>query len=220
MITFEQVKANPQIHQFIKQSAEYLQDMGYTDHGFRHVGIVADRAGKIARNLKFNKLDTESTKIAGYCHDMGNFLGRSYHHYWGGMLFHQVFNQDGEIKQVADIMEAIVAHDKEEVKIMSRVSAAAIIADKSDVHRSRVLARKVDKIKADIHDRVNYAVTDNHLDVYPDKKIIRLSLVIDEKFSQPMTYFEIFTGRMVYCRTAAEYLGYKFSLEINKFKLS
>ena len=100
MITFEQVKANPQIHQFIKQSAEYLKDIGYTDHGFRHVGIVADRAGKIARNLKFNKIDTESSKIAGYCHDMGNFLGRTYHHYWGGLLFHQVFNQDDDIKQV------------------------------------------------------------------------------------------------------------------------
>lgn len=220
MITFEEVKNNPQIHQFIKQSADYLKDIGYTDHGFRHVGIVADRAGKIARDLKFNKMETESSKIAGYCHDMGNFLGRTYHHYWAGLLFHQVFNKDEDVKQVSGIMEAIVAHDKEEIKIMSRISAAAIIADKSDVHRSRVLTKKIDKIKTDIHDRVNYAVKDNHLDVYPSKKTIKLSLTIDEKFSQPMNYFEIFTERMVYCRHAAEYLGYKFGLEINNFKLA
>ncbi len=220
MITFEQVKANPQIQQFIKQSAGYLKDIGYTDHGFRHVGIVADRAGKIARNLKFSKVDTENSKIAGYCHDMGNFLGRTYHHYWAGLLFHQVFGNNKDVKQVSDIMEAIVAHDKEDINIMSKVSAAAIIADKSDVHRSRVLTKKMDKIKADIHDRVNYAVKDNQLKINNGKKTITLDLTIDTKFTQPMNYFEIFTARMVYCRHSAEYLGYKFSLEINKFKLA
>ncbi len=220
MITYNEVKINPQINLFIKKSADYLKNIGYTDHGFRHVGIVADRASKISRILKFNKLDAESAKIAGYCHDLGNFLGRTNHHYWGALLFHQVYAGDLNINQVSDIMEAIVAHDKEDVKIMSRVAAVAIIADKSDVHRSRVLTKKVDKIKADIHDRVNFAVCDNHLDVYPAKKIIRLSLTIDTKFTQLMNYFEIFTTRMVYCRLAAEYLGYKFSLEINKFKLS
>lgn len=220
MITYDEVKINPQINQFIKRSADYLKGLGYNDHGFRHVGIVADRAGKISRMLKFSKMDIESAKIAGYCHDLGNFLGRSYHHYWGALLFHQVYAGDLNINQVSVIMEAIVAHDKEDIKIMSKVAAAAIIADKSDVHRSRVLTKIVNKIKADIYDRVNFAVTDNHLDIFSDKKIIRLSLTIDTKFTQLMNYFEIFTSRMVYCRLAAEYLGYKFSLEINKFKLT
>ena len=220
MLKFEDVKNNKQIEQFVKKSASYLKKLGYTDHGFRHVNIVSDRAGKVARKLKFPTKDIESSKIAGYCHDMGNFLGRTYHHYWGGMLFHQVFNNDKDIVQVSDIMEAIVAHDKEDVKIMSKVAAAAIIADKSDVHRSRVLTKKIDKIKADIHDRVNYAVTDNHLEINTTKKNIKLNLTIDKKFTEVMNYFEIFTGRMVYCRIAAEYLGYNFSLELNKFKLA
>ena len=220
MLTFDQIKDNPQIHEFIRQSAEYLKQIGYTDHGFRHVGIVADRAAKIAREVKLSKEDVESARIAGYCHDMGNFLGRTYHHYWGGILFHQVFAGNENIRQVADIMEAVVAHDKVEPKIMSQIAAAAIIADKSDVHRSRVQEKNLVQVRLDIHNRVNFAVTDNHLDIYPKKKVIRLSLTVDVKFVEVMNYFEIFTERMVYCRVAAEYLGYKFSLEINKFKLA
>lgn len=220
MLTFDNIKKNPQIHEFIEKSAESLKIQGYTDHGFRHVGIVSDRAGKIARNLKFNETDTESVKIAGYCHDMGNFLGRSAHHYWGAMLFHQIFHGDLDVEQITGIMQAVVAHDKEQVKIMNKIAAVTIIADKSDVHRSRVLSKKMEKIKADIHDRVNYAVVDNHLVIIPDKKIIRLSLILDQKFIDILEYFEIFTNRMTYCRTAANYLGYKFSLEVNKFKLS
>jgi len=220
MLNFEEVKTNPQINEFIKRSGEYLKINGFTDHGFRHVGITADRAGKIARKLRFNKQDLESSIIAGYCHDMGNFLGRTYHHYWGAQLFHQVFNENKNISQIADIMQAIVAHDKEDVNIMNKIAAVTIIADKSDVHRSRVLVKKLDKIKIDIHDRVNYAVTDNHLDISPSKKIIKLDLDIDKKFVEVMDYFEIFTERMVYCRMAAKFLGYKFSLEINNFKLS
>ncbi|MBU1037223.1 HD domain-containing protein [Patescibacteria group bacterium] len=220
MLTFQQIKENKQIHEFIRRSAIYLKEIDYNDHGFRHVGIVSDRAGKIARTLKFNKQATESVKIAGYCHDMGNFLGRSFHHYWGAMLFHQLFGGESSIGQTADIMQAIVAHDKEEVKIMNKIAAVIIIADKSDVHRSRVLSKKIDKIRADIHDRVNYAVVDNHLILDSKKKIIKLSLTIDQKFVEVMDYFEIFTQRMIYCRSSVKYLGYKFSLEINKFKLS
>lgn len=220
MLTFNDVKNNHQIHEFIKRSGEYLKEIGYTDHSFRHVGIVADRAAKIARQIKFNKQDEESAKIAGYCHDMGNFLGRSAHHYWGAMLFHQIFHNEQEIEQICDIMQAIVAHDKEQLKIMNKVAAVMVIADKSDVHRSRVLSKKLEKIKSDVHDRVNYAVTDNHLLIDQMKKIIKLTLTIDQKFVEIIDYFEIFTKRMVYCRQAAKYLNYKFSLEINKFKLS
>ena len=103
---------------------------------------------------------------------------------------------------------------------MNKVAAVTIIADKSDVHRSRVLSKKMEYIKRDIHNRVNYAVVDNHLTIDAKKKIICLNLTIDLKFVEIMDYFEIFTARMVYCRTAAKFLGYKFSLEINKFKLS
>jgi uncharacterized protein len=220
MLTFEQVKNNKQVHEFIDRSGKYLRDLGYTDHSFRHVGIVSDRAAKIARNLKLSQLEIESAQIAGYCHDMGNFLGRTQHHYWGAILFHQIFGNEQTVAQAAEIMQAIVAHDKEEVQVMNNVAAVTIIADKSDVHRSRVLTKKMDKIKSDIHDRVNYAVVDNHLTIDPKKKIIRLSLSIDQKFLAVIEYFEIFTDRMVYCRTAADFLGYKFSLEVNNFKLS
>lgn len=220
MLSFEEVKNNKQVHKFVKKSGEYLKQLGYTDHSFRHVGIVADRAGKVARKLDFSKQDIESSKIAGYCHDMGNFLGRTFHHYWGAQLFHQVFGNDQNISQVSTIMQAIVAHDKDEVNIMNKIAAATIIADKSDVHRSRVLSKKMEKINADIHDRVNYAVIDNHLDISLKGKIIKLDLKVDKKFMEVIDYFEIFTGRMVYCRTAAKFLGYKFGLEINNFKIS
>jgi len=152
---------------------------------------------------------------------MGNFLSRSFHNYFGALLFHQVFQNNFNSKEMVIIMQAISNHDKrmEDMSFASAVSAIVVLADKSDVHRSRVLAKNIKEIKTDIHDRVNYATRASSLAVDKKKKRITLTLRIDANFVPIMEYFEIFTGRMVFCRKAAESLGYDFGLIINKFRL-
>ncbi len=219
-LTLDLVKKNPKIIDFIKQTDRYLDALGYTDHGTRHINIIADRARSIAKKLGLSERDQELSAIAAYCHDMGNFLGRTQHHYWAALLFSQVFlNEADNPNDVSTIIQAIVSHDKDDLKIVNKVTAVLILADKSDVHRSRVKNAGGSNLNKDIHDRVNYAIIDNNLLVDKGKKLITLKLNLDAKFSAPLEYFEIFTERMAFCRLAAEYLGYKFSLEINKFKL-
>ncbi|MFA6215005.1 MAG: HD domain-containing protein [Patescibacteria group bacterium] len=219
-LTLDIVKNDKKIKNFIGQTEKYLNALGYTDHGLRHINIVADRARSIAKKLGLKERDQELSSIAGYCHDLGNFLGRTQHHYWAALLFSQVFlNQVDNPDDVSTIMQAIVSHDKDELKIVDVVTAVLILADKSDVHRSRVKQSKGYNFEKDIHDRVNYAIIDNDLVVDPKRKLISLRLKLDTKFSAPLEYFEIFTERMAFCRIAAEYLGYKFGLEINNFKL-
>ncbi|MFA5022448.1 MAG: HD domain-containing protein [Patescibacteria group bacterium] len=221
-LTLDLVKQNPKIKDFVNQTERYLNALGYTDHGTRHINIVADRAKSLAHKLGLSEREQELASIAGYCHDMGNFLGRTQHHYWASFLFSQVFlNEVDNPNDVSTIIQAIVSHDKDELKIVNKVTAVLILADKSDVHRSRVKNHKMrqNDPQEDIHDRVNYAVIDNDLIVDPKKKIITLRMQLDTKFSAPLEYFEIFTERMAFCRIAAEYLSYKFGLEINNFKL-
>lgn len=219
-LTLEAVKENPKIKNFIEQTHHYLTAMEYTDHGPRHINIVSDRARSIAKKLGFSQREQELAAIAGYCHDMGNFMGRTQHHYWAALLFSQVFlNEVDDPNDVSTVVQAIVSHDKNELKIVSKITAALIIADKSDVHRSRVKMSNLKNLKEDIHDRVNYAAIDNDLLVDAKKKVITLKVQLDPKISAPLEYFEIFTERMAFCRLAAEYLGCKLGLEINKFKL-
>jgi len=219
-LILDEVKNNPKIKDFIKQTEKYLDSLGYTDHGQRHINIAADRARSIARKIGLSARDQELAAVAAYCHDMGNFLGRTQHHYWAALLFSQVFlNEVDNPNDVSTIAQAIVSHDKDDLKIVDKVTAVLILADKSDVHRSRVKKTKGRNLMKDIHDRVNYAIVDNNLVVNPKKKVITLRLKLDTKFSAPLEYFEIFTERMAFCRLAANDLGYKFSLEINKFKL-
>ncbi|HHE76609.1 MAG TPA: HD domain-containing protein, partial [Candidatus Parcubacteria bacterium] len=193
----------------------------YTDHGLRHSNLVALRARTIARKIGLNKKEEEMAAIAGFCHDMGNFLSRSFHNYFGAILFHQVFQNSFQVRELAVIMEAISNHDKrmEDMVFTSPVSAIVVLADKSDVHRSRVIAKNIKEIKTDIHDRVNYATRESKITVNEKKKRITLTLRIDTNFVPIMEYFEIFTDRMVFCRRAAESLGYSFGLIINKFRL-
>ena len=165
------------------------------------------------------KREQELSEIAAYCHDMGNFLGRTEHHYWAALLFHQIFQKDFPAQELTLIIQAIANHDKEEMKFSNKISAAVVIADKSDVHRSRVIVKSFKKINDDIHDRVNFATTNSKLKIDKNKKKVILTLQIDTKIVQIMEYFEIFTERMAYCRQAAKYLGYQFSLVINNFKL-
>jgi len=220
-LTLDLVKKNPAVNVFIKQTEKYLDALGYTDHGFRHVNIVADRARSLAAQIGLSAKDGELSAMAAYCHDMGNFLGRSQHHYQAAVLFSQIFmDQCDSPEDIAVVMQAIVSHDKDELKLVNKVSAILILADKSDVNRTRVKGKALDKIKHDIHDRVNYSVTKSDLRVNRAKKEISLALKIDTKITDPVEYFEIFIDRMTFCRQAAQYLGYKFVLIINNFKLS
>jgi len=219
MLTFSQIKNHPQVIVFLRETEKALEALEYTEHGYRHAQLVADRARNLAKEIGLNKNEQELAAVAGYCHDFGNFLGRSQHHYWGALLFHQIFQNDFTPQELALITQAIANHDKEEMKFSNQLAAIIVLADKSDVHRSRVISRAFEKIKADIHDRVNYATTETKLKVNKKEKKIVLTLKIDTKFVPIMEYFEIFTGRMAYCRQAAKYLGYKFSLVINNVKL-
>ena len=221
MITLEQVKKNPEINQFIKRTGEALNSLSYTDHGIRHSELVSNRAVEIAKDIGLNKKEQEMAGIAGFCHDMGNFIGRPFHNYSAALLFHQVFQKEISPEDLTIIMQAISYHDEKvrELALTSSISAIVILADKSDVHRQRVTNKDKEKIKTDIHDRVNYATKSSNLRVDKKNKKIILTLKIDTKFVAAMEYFEIFTHRMVLCRKAAEYLGYDFGLVINNFVL-
>ncbi len=219
MVTLQDVKQNPYILEFIRQTEESMTAISYTNHGLRHTNIVADRALSIAKSIGLGQREGELAAIAGFCHDMGNFMTRTYHHYFGAMLFQQVFSNKFEPNELALIMQAIANHDVEEMEITSPITAVLVLADKSDVDRSRVTEKDMEKIKADIHDRVNYAARDSKLKVDSVRKQITLTLKIDTNFCPIIEYFEIFTERMVFCRKAAQFLGYDFGLVINNFRL-
>lgn len=214
------IKKDPRINSFIDQTDKYMHSLGYTDHGRRHLTIVSDRARILAKAVGLKAQDQEITSISGWCHDMGNFLGRTQHHYWAGMLFSQCYINQSDPQEISRIIQAIVSHDKDDLKIVDKITACLIIADKSDVHRNRVVIKNNKKIKADIHDRVNYSVTDNRLNIDSKKKTITLSLKLDTKVTNIMDYFSIFVERMNYCQKAAEYLKYDFNLKINNTKLA
>lgn len=219
MITLNDVKKDPQILEFINQTEEAMRVLSYTNHGLRHSNIVAERALQISSSIGLSKKEGELSAIAGFCHDMGNFLTRTYHHYFGAMLFGQIFGNKMNPRDLAVVMQAIANHDKEEMNFSNVVSAVLVLADKSDVDRSRVAEKDMSKIKEDIHDRVNYAARESALKVDKQKKNITLTLKIDTNFCPVMEYFEIFTDRMVFCRKAAQFLGYDFGLVINSFRL-
>ena len=168
MLTLSQVKKNSKILEFIKQTEKSLKASGYTEHGLNHSTLVAKRAKEIAQKIGLSEKEQELSAIAGFCHDMASFVSRSYHHYFGALLFHQVFQNDFSPSEISKIMRAISMHDRDEMDFSNPISAVLILADKSDVRRSRVLVKKMDKIKADIHDRVNFATTMSKLLV--DKK--------------------------------------------------
>ena len=219
MLNLRQIKNHPQILEFIKQGDSATQALGYTEHGFRHSNLVSKEAKRIAKEIGLSEREQELAGVAGFCHDMGNFLGRLQHHYWGALLFHQIFMNDFSEEEITLIMQAIANHDKDTMKLTNNISALVVLADKSDVHRTRVSSKSLKEIKADKHNRVNYAVTRSDLKVNKAKKQISLLLKIDTNFVPIIEYFEIFTDRMAYCRKAAAYLGYKFNLVINTFKL-
>src|SRR3989338_9369304 len=219
MIKLEDVKKNPQILEFINQTEEAMTALSYTNLGLLHSNIVAQPATQIAKSIGLLEREGELAAIAGFCHDMGNFMTRTFHHFFGALLFGQVFTNQFDPKELAMIIQAISNHDKEEMNFTHNISAILVLADKSDVDRSRVTEKSIEKIKEDIHDRVNYAARESKIVVDKQKKKITLALKIDTNFCPVIEYFEVFTERMVFCRKAAQFLWYDFGLVINKFRL-
>jgi len=216
---FNIIKENEIIKTWLCNAYHITKEMSLTEHGLKHAEFVSLRALEIAKKLNLDKRNQDLSLSAAYTHDIGNFLSRTYHHYFGSLLLFDILKDKINIKDLTIIMQAVANHDKEDMKLVHPVSAITIIADKSDVRRERVLEHDMKKIKEDIHDRVNYATIDNKLTVDFSNKTITLKLKIDTSVCPIMEYFEIFTVRMNYCRLSAEYLGYHFSLIINNFKL-
>ncbi|MBX4200828.1 HD domain-containing protein [Candidatus Parcubacteria bacterium] len=219
MITLNDVKENPHVLEFIDQTEKAMEALSYTNHGLRHANIVSERAIQIAKAIGLSEREAELAGIAGFCHDMGNFMTRTLHHHFGAILFGQIFAATMDPKELSIVMQAISNHDKDEMNFVYPVSAILVLADKSDVDKSRVVATDPEHFKTDIHDRVNYATQDSSIEIDKATKRITLTLKIDTDFCPIMEYFEIFTERMVFCRKAAQFLGYDFGLVINKFKL-
>ncbi len=218
MITFEEVKKNPKIKAYITKADESLLALGYTEHSYAHVGLVSERAEYILKTLGYGDHEIELAKIAGYLHDIGNIVNRKEHSQSGAvMAFRILDNMDMDAEDIATIVTAIGNHDEGDGEAVNAVAAAVIIADKSDVRRSRV--RNHDITSFDIHDRVNYSVIKSTLEINEDKSAITLDLEIDTSISPVMNYFEIFLNRMIMCRKAAKKLGIEFRLIINKQSL-
>ena len=213
-MTFEQIKNVDTVNIYIKNADATLAALGYTEHSFTHVGRVAEIAGGLLQELGYSERTVELAKIAGYLHDIGNLVNRKDHSQSGGIMAFRILDHlDFPPEEISVIVSAIGNHDEGTGVPVGPVAAALILADKSDVRRSRVRLKDTDKF--DIHDRVNYSVTDSQLVIDKENSVVTLSLTIDTKFSSVMDYFEIFMGRMVLCRKAAEKLGLRFELKIN-----
>lgn len=217
-VTFATVKNDEEVHTFIVAAQEMLEAIGFTEHGLRHVGVVANRAMQLMEQLGLPPRQRELVGIAGLLHDIGNIVNRHDHGQTSALLAHQILTRMGmPPAEVAVVMAAIGNHEEEVGNPVNDVAAALILADKSDVHRSRVYNR--DFATFDIHDRVNYAVTHSDITALPEEKAIRLSLEVDTSIIAIMEYFEIFLTRMVMCRRAAQHLGCHFELVINETRL-
>ena len=218
MITFEDIQNNEEIKTYITCADESLRALGFTEHSFAHVTRVSETAAYILQTLGYSEHEVELARIAGYLHDIGNLVNRIEHSQSGAvMAFRILENVNMSPRDVATIVTAIGNHDEGTGVPVNAVAAALILADKSDVRRTRV--RNADISTFDIHDRVNYSVEKSILKINEEKTLIKLKLQIDPKISSVMNYFEIFMERMIMCRKAAETLGLQFKLIINEQQL-
>jgi len=217
-LTYEQIKNNKDINTYIKKADESLLALGFTEHSFAHVGMVAENAGYILETMGFDERTVELAKIAAYLHDIGNLVNRIEHSQSGAVMAFRILSTLGfSAEETATIVTAIGNHDEGTGVAVNPVAAALIIADKSDVRRSRV--RNPDPAKFDIHDRVNYSVKESVLKINEAHTLIKLKLTVDTRYGSVMDYFEIFMQRMIMCRKAAETLGLQFKLMINQQQL-
>ena len=214
MVTYEDLRKNAEINTYITRADESLSALGFTEHSFPHVCRVAEMAGETLGILGYGAHEIELAKIAAYLHDIGNLVNRVDHSQSGAvMAFRLLDHMDMDAADIATVVTAIGNHDEGTGVPVNAVAAALILADKSDVRRSRV--RNRDAAAFDIHDRVTYSVERSALRVDPAEKTARLELTVDTDFGSVMDYFEIFMKRMVLCRRAAERLGLRFQLTIN-----
>ncbi|MGH2682231.1 MAG: phosphohydrolase [Actinomycetota bacterium] len=216
-LTIDDIKEHPVLSSFIAQADKVMDGLGFTEHGFRHANLTGRIAFNVLTRLAHDERTAVLGAIAGYLHDVGNCVSRWGHGQIGAVLVHDVLASLMEPGELGPVMAAIGNHEEEFGMSAGPLAAAVILADKSDVHRSRV--RKADQIEFDIHDRVNYAAEQSFLRVDSEARTITLELVIDTSISHVMEYFEIFLDRMVMCRRAAERLDCAFHLEINGNKL-
>lgn len=217
-MTYEDIKKNEVVNAYIKKGNDNLGVLGYTDHSAGHSALVAERAASLLQQLGYDTHTIELAKIAGYMHDIGNAINRSRHAEYGALLADTILREtDMTLEDRITVMSTIGNHDESTGTAVDAVSAAVIIADKTDVRRNRV--RSNIEASFDIHDQVNYAVTNAELVVNAEKKVITLDLTVDENICTMYEYFEIFLGRMMMCRRAAEILGMKFKLMTNGSKV-
>ena len=218
MVTYDQIKNDKDIKTYIMMADQTLSALGFTEHSLPHVTRAADVAGRILTKLGYDKRTVELAKIAGYMHDIGNTVNRVDHAQSGAiMAFRILINMDMPAAEISRIVSAIGNHDEGTAFPVNELAAALILADKSDVRRSRV--RNKDKNTFDIHDRVNYAVEKSKLTLSTKTKKFILHLTIDESISHISEYFEIFLNRMLLCRKAADYFGYTFEVNINHLRV-
>ena len=218
MITLEDVKKNEEVQAFVNATQKQLKALGYTEHSYRHIGIVSKRTGEILQKLGYGERTIELGKIAGYLHDIGNCVNRADHAHSGAILAYNILKEMGmPAEERTEIMMAIGNHDEGTGTAVSEISAALILADKSDVHRERVVNTNMSTF--DIHDRVNYAVTDAQLVLDEKQRRVMLKLTIDTKLCPVLDYFEIFMDRTMMSKYAAKYLNIWFELVINETKL-
>jgi len=218
LITLKDLKENKELSTYIKIANEHLKAMGYTEHGFRHVNLVATLAGKILEQLNYPKRDQELASMAGYLHDIGNVISRHDHGQSGALLSYYILDKLGmDPEEIALIISAIGNHEEQYGHAVNHIAASLILADKSDVHRSRV--RNKDITTFDIHDRVNYGAEHSSLVINSEEKTITMVVNIDLTITTVMEYFEIFLTRMIMCRRAADFLRCNFGLIINDSKL-
>lgn len=219
-VSFQEIKSDPEIQALIEGADRALGAMGFTDHGIRHIARVANRAMRICRELGLSEDDARLAGIAGYLHDIGNAVHRVGHAQSSAIMAFTLLRERGmDPTDMTAVMAAIGNHDEGVGEPVNNPSAALILADKSDVLRSRVRSTKP-LLTRDIHDRVNYAATDSQMDVNRDSHLVTLHLSIDTEVSSVMDYFEIFLGRMTMCRRAAHFLNCDFRLIINGAELS
>lgn len=218
MTIYREVRKNKEINMLINKGNSVLEVLGFTDHSVQHAARVAARAGRILKALGYDKHDIELARVAGYMHDIGNCINRNDHAHSGAILVYDILKGlDLPLEDILTIVSAIGHHDEKTGTAVDPVSAALILADKTDVRRSRV--QNPVKETFDIHDRVNYAVLSSKLEIIDDKKTLRVKLELDDNICSLMDYFEIFLERMIMCKRASEVLGCKFKLVANGSKL-
>lgn len=219
MLTYDQIRHDPDVRALIEAGNAALGVLGYTDHGYAHAGVTAAVAGDILATLGYDQRTCELARIAGFMHDIGNAVNRADHAHSGATLAFSILKGLGmEAGEIAAVITAIGCHDEKTANAVTPLSAALILADKSDVRRSRVRTSP-DSPDFDIHDRVNYSVVDSSMKVHREEGLVTLTLRIDTSMTAVMDYFEIFLSRMTLCRKAAAYLGLTFELIINETRM-